>query len=140
MPATLASRLPTLAAAVCCAACAFWLGGQAIEAGRIHQANDLGLQGRPAAALAKATGASRGARIRAVAAAQLGRFDEADRALRQAIDRAPNDWSAHRDRAVLLQQLGRTAPAAAELSRALALNPRLRLPAGFVIDSSGHAP
>lgn len=136
MPA--AARFPALVAALCCAACAVWLGVQAVDARRVHRANDLGLQGRHAEALAvaakvtRAPAALRADRVDATAAISLGQFAVADRALARAVAAAPNDWTAHRDRAVVLQQLGRLREAAAEMGRAVALNPRMRVPAGFV--------
>jgi Flp pilus assembly protein TadD len=141
MPTFARARLPALAAAGCCALCALWLGVNAIDARRVHEANDLGLRGDSAGALVKAAGVTRApARVRALrtqayAAALLNRLGEADRALVEAIDAAPNDWSAHRDRAAVLQHLGRVDEAADEMRRAAALNPRIVPPAGFVLEA-----
>lgn len=79
---------------------------------------------------------ARAARLDAEAALQMGDVPAAARALVVALRTAPNDWSLHRDRAVLLQRLGDATAARSEMARALALNPKLVLPPGFTASRS----
>jgi Flp pilus assembly protein TadD len=129
--------VPQLALAACCAACAVWLAVHAADARTVHRANDLGLRGSHVQALATARdvtrrpSAVRAARVRAAASVALGRLADAERALADVAADAPNDWEAHRGRAVVLRELGQPEAAQRAMARALELNPRLQLPFGF---------
>jgi protein O-GlcNAc transferase len=62
--------------------------------------------------------------ISAVAASQLGRVDEAERALRQAVAIDSGSELLHYNHGTILRQLGRLEEALASLDRAVAINPR----------------
>lgn len=132
-----ATRLVSvLAAAACLALGGFLALGQRSES-RLARATDAVAAGTPDAALAELAelggqAAGRAAAIRARAHAARGDLAAAQRELRATLRRDPNSWLAHRDDAVVLLALGRRAAARRELERALALNPRMELPAGFV--------
>ena len=49
----------------------------------------------------------------------------------KALNEVPTDWELRRDWAVALAVTGRVDAAAAQMDRALALNPRMKLPFGF---------
>jgi Flp pilus assembly protein TadD len=76
--------------------------------------------------------ASRAAAVRAYARAGREEYERSAEAFSQALRRDPNDWALHRDYGQVLLQLGRREKAQARMRRALALNPRMRLPPGFV--------
>jgi Flp pilus assembly protein TadD len=124
-----------LAAAACLALAGFLALGQRSES-RLERASDAVAAGKPDAALAELDGltgqaAGRAAAIRARAHAARGDLPAAHRELRAALRRDPNSWVLHRDDAVVLLALGRRADARRAIERALALNPRMELPAGF---------
>jgi Flp pilus assembly protein TadD len=74
----------------------------------------------------------RAQRVRAFGALQLADVATAERELQRAVRSAPNDWSLRLGHAVVLRRLNRRAAARNEFERALALNPRLTPPVGFV--------
>jgi Flp pilus assembly protein TadD len=123
--------------ALCCLLGALWMASALRGEHRLSQAGDTLSAGQSAEArrlAASATGpavASRAARITAEAALQQGDLAGAERAVEQALRSAPNDWSLHRDRAVLLLRLGRSEAARRAFGRALALNPHMVLPPHF---------
>jgi Flp pilus assembly protein TadD len=131
-------RLTALAAAVACLLTAGYFLRQNREEVKLRTANELGLQGRFADALDEARGIHRAPTVlralvvEAQAAGLLGRVGVAVDALDQAIDRDPNNWILHRDRARALLRRGARDRARREMARALALNPRMELPRGFV--------
>lgn len=75
---------------------------------------------------------ARALRIVALAELQVGDLSAAERAAALAARAAPDDWARRYDHAVLLGRLGRRPAAAREMAAAIALNPRLPLPIGFV--------
>jgi Flp pilus assembly protein TadD len=108
------------------------------DAQRVRDANRSGLQRRYAQAAGAAhavRGTPEGARARLVEAealAALGRDAAASRAFGRAAQTDPNNWAIHRDWAVVLARLGRRIRAGSEMGRALALNPRMSVPPGFL--------
>ncbi len=117
---------------------ALYLADAAQDAQRVERAERLIVDGRPAAALDEidgVTGRPAGARALSLRAAELsdgGDIVAALDAYRRAAERAPDDWAVRRDWAVLLLSVGQRGGAQAQMDRALALNPRLELPPGFV--------
>jgi Flp pilus assembly protein TadD len=130
-------RIRALLALACLAGAAFLLGPLHQER-ELHRADQALAAGRTADAIALTGGLDRRSvqdraqRVRSIGALQLGDVVTAERELRRAVRAAPNDWSLRLDRAVLLRRLGRRAAARREYERALALNPRLTPPVGFV--------
>lgn len=131
------ARLPALALAALCAALGIYLalsqGGEA----QLRQAGvelDGGHNARALTDLGGADGqaAGRAHALRGRAYLAAGRPAHASRELRLAVQRDPNNWEPQRDYAVALLQLGQRADARARILRALALNPRMALPVGFV--------
>lgn len=138
LPSTLRrARLLAFVVAACCLLVAANLQAGAREESRVRSASRAGLAGDFPAAITTARKVERAPavdeadRIEAYAALGLGRFDDARAAFRTALKRRPNDWLMRRDLALTLVQLGRRRAARAQMSRALALNPRMKLPAGF---------
>ena len=132
-----AARLVSVLAAAACLALGGYLALAQRSESRLEQASDALAAGRPAAALDKldglaGTAAGRASALRAQGHIAQGDLRAARRELRAAILRAPNDWVLRRDDAVVLLALGRRSPARREMRRALALNPRMELPPGFV--------
>lgn len=125
-----------------CLVAALWLGGDWRDARRVHQAQDAIAGGRLVDAerlAASASGpgvAAEAARTRAIVALRLGDLAGAQRAIAEALKTAPNDWALRRDDAVLLLRSGDRRGARAQIRRALALNPRMPLPDGFVAPGS----
>jgi Flp pilus assembly protein TadD len=121
-----------------CLLTAGYLFVSAREADVLRDANRLGLQGRYADALAQARRVSRppaDARaelVEAYALRELGRPVAASAAFARATRRDPGNWVIRRDWAVVLAQLGRQRQAGVQMARALALNPRMSLPPGFL--------
>lgn len=76
---------------------------------------------------------ARAARANARAALLTGDLAGAERGLTRAATWAPNDWAVQRDLAVVLLRAGHRRDARVAIRRALALNPRLELPPGFVL-------
>jgi Flp pilus assembly protein TadD len=124
-------RLIALVPAAACLLTALYLAQAQRDAGTVDRANDLGRQGRYAAAARTAASVEEGpSRLRALvvegyALSALGRHREAARVFREATRRAPHDWTLMRDLAVALGGSGDLRGARRELARARALNPRL---------------
>ncbi len=133
-----ATRIAGLAFAVLCVA----LGGYLALAQRsehtLARAQDELAAAQPAAALARLHGlggqaAGRALAVRAAAHIAQGRYADAHRNLRAALRRDPNSWLLERDDAIVLLALDRRLDARRALQRALALNPRMDIPPGFVV-------
>ncbi len=128
--ARLAIAVPLLAGAV-------WLGTVQRQEARLEDANAALArgEGNDAARLARAADGStvraRAARTVSLAQLRLGELADAEREMSRAARFAPEDWTVHYDRAILLRRLGRREAAARAMGRALALNPRAALPPGF---------
>ena len=131
------ARLPYLALAALCAAIGMYLalsrGGEA----RLKRAGEDVRAGRHEQALTELDGlggqaAGRAAALRGYAYVGRRQYERGAAELSAAARRAPNDWLAQRDYAIVLRRLGRRARARARMQRALALNPRMALPAGFL--------
>jgi Flp pilus assembly protein TadD len=133
-----AQRLSATAAALACLLTAGYLGLHSRDESRVRRANELGSDNRLADAIREARRVSRApASLRALAveakaATLLGDNRAAGRALVEALDRDPSNWQLHRDRAIVLLRTGDRRRARREMSRALALNPKMDLPRGFV--------
>jgi Flp pilus assembly protein TadD len=140
-----ASHLRILLAAACVAGL-LWMLAVARQEQRLVDADDALGAGHPARAAQLAGAASgssvggRAARTLAAAALQQGNLAEAERQIARAVRLAPNDWSLHRDHAVLLQRLGDRSEARDELRRALRLNPRIDAPPGFTLADTSSEP
>lgn len=125
-----------------CVCAAAYLGSAARQeraADRAESSLDAGRVQRAQEQARKVDGSwlqARTARLQARAALALGDLPAAEAFVTQAVRRMPQDWSLHRDRAVLLLRLGRRAGARVAIGRALALNPRLVLPPGFAASTS----
>ncbi|UTI62599.1 hypothetical protein NBH00_14650 [Paraconexibacter antarcticus] len=117
---------------------AVWLAGNWREARHLHQAQDAVASGRLVDAARLAASASGpmvdvdARRTQAIVALRSGDLAGAQRDIETALRTAPNDWALRRDDAVLLLRLGARSAARAQMRRALALNPRMPLPGGFV--------
>jgi Flp pilus assembly protein TadD len=131
-------RVPALCVAAACVVAAAYLALHARDEARVRAAAQLGAAGRYDAALARLDGvhrepaATRAWRIRAAALVGAGRAGAAEHAFAEASRRAPSNWTLRRDWALVRMAAGDRAGAARQMRRALALNPRLRLPPGFV--------
>lgn len=108
------------------------------DARHVNRAEAMLAQGRYGGALQQVDGihaAPAGAvalNIRAHALAGLGQLYPALKAYKKAAERAPSDWELRRDWAQLLLRVGQRRSAGIQMGRALALNPRLRIPEGFI--------
>jgi Flp pilus assembly protein TadD len=117
---------------------AVYLALNGTDARRIRHANELGARGLYSQAIAVAgkvsSASQRGDALRIAADTDLalGRDRDAVVAFRRALRHNPEDWLLHRDLASSLLLLGAQASARVEMGRALELNPKLVLPAGFV--------
>lgn len=131
-------RLAAIGAAAVCVFAALYLTQQRREAGRVQAASEAGSAGEYGTALRLAGEVSdpphdaEALRIRAYALIYLSRFAAASQAFGAAVARNPNDWVLHRDWAIVLRFLGKRSLSRREISRALALNPRMALPPGFI--------
>jgi Flp pilus assembly protein TadD len=130
--------LTAAAAALACLLASGYLALQSSAESKVRRANELGSENRLTEAITEARRVSRAPAVlraldvEAKAARLLGRLDLADRALADALERDPSNWRLHQDRAVILLQQARKELARREMSRALALNPKMKLPPGFV--------
>lgn len=131
------SRLLGVAVAVICVGLGAQLLASHGEEARLQRANQLGLEGDYARALATARqipdGPARSGAdvVRAYAHRARGENAAAAAAFSRALRRRPNDWTLQRDYASVLLGLGRRAKAQARMRQALRLNPKMMLPAGF---------
>lgn len=132
------SRLAGLAAAVICVLGAIYLGQGQQQASLVEKANQQGAAGRSREALATAERVHAPPQdvpaqlVQAHALEDLGRSRDASTMFARVVHREPANWVARRDWAVLLSELGNTSAAQQEMDRALALNPGMELPPGFV--------
>ncbi len=133
------ARYPALALAAVCLICAAWLLSAHRDEKRLQQANALGIRGDLHGAIATAREVRGGPALTqahavvAYAELALHRPTAGARELRLALRGRPNDWLLRRDLGVVLLRLGHRKEAQDEMTRALALNPRLRLPPGFLL-------
>lgn len=131
-------RVLALLAALACLAGAGWMWVQRTDEVRLSDARDLLAQHRDPEAVAKAASVAHdparfeALHTRALALARQNRFGSAASTFRAAAQLEPSDWTLRRDWALTLLRLGDRAAAQAQMSRALALNPRMQLPRGFV--------
>jgi tetratricopeptide (TPR) repeat protein len=131
-------RVAALGVAVACVVAAVYLAVHAGDEARLRAAAQLGAAGRYDAALGRLDGvtrepaAARAWRVRAAALVGAGRAGAAQHAFAQAARRSPSDWRLERDWALVRLAAGDRPGAARHMRRALALNPRLHLPPGFV--------
>lgn len=131
------ARAVTLVVAALCAGLAGYLALSARDERTLREANRLGAAGEPAAALRKAaevTRAPAGTRARlteAYAALAANRPDVAVRAFAAAARRDRENWVVHRDWALALVRAGHVERGRRRMARAVALNPRMRVPYGF---------
>jgi Flp pilus assembly protein TadD len=133
------ARLSAIGAAgICVAAAAYlWIGHE--DQHSLQEARDLAGRGEVAAALEKSREIDRSPadlealELEASLLAALGRTEQAVDAFAHAVERDPNNWALRSNLAVVLMRSGRRGDARREMGRALALNPRMRLPAGFVL-------
>lgn len=135
------ARLPTrpgaFATAAVCALLAVWLWDSGRSERTLQRANEAGLRGDYALAAREAGGITRGVTasrahgVRAYAYAAQRKFGAAAREFRAALDGDPQNWRLRRDLGRVLLAVGDRRAAQAQMARALALNPRMALPAGF---------
>ena len=133
-----ASRLVPVAVAVVCAVLGVYLAMSSRGEARLHRADAHVLAGRNTAALAKLKGLDgeyerRAWVLRGYAYFGTGRLERARVELQKAVRRDPNNWVLQRDYAIVLLRLGERPKARARMRRAVALNPRMLLPPGFVL-------
>jgi Flp pilus assembly protein TadD len=120
---------------VSCAVLAVWFGMAARDQGRTRDAADRALAGDvtgAAGAAARVDGRPAALRARVVRARSLffaGDLEGASAAYRSAAGLAPNDWTIRREWAVTEARRGAASAARRQLARALALNPRMDVPA-----------
>lgn len=123
------------AVVVVCAVLALWLGLGARDQRAVRDAADLALAGDPTGAAARAAGvdgrpaALRARIVQARALFFAADLDAASAAYRDAAELAPNDWTVRREWALTEARRGATGAARRQLARALALNPRMDVPA-----------
>jgi poly-gamma-glutamate capsule biosynthesis protein CapA/YwtB (metallophosphatase superfamily) len=127
-----------LAAAAVCVLAASWLFSTRHYERRLELANAAGLRGdyrlaiaEAGAARAGATTAGRAAAVRAYALLHLQRWRAASAGFADAVRSDPADWQLRRDWAQTLLIVGAQRAAARQMSDALALNPRMRVPPVF---------
>lgn len=130
-------RIASLLIAAAFVLCAGWLATVLADERRLADANALALQHRYAEAADEASRvdgratSARAARVEAYAHMAQRDVTRARTAVVRALEEVPTDWELRRDWAVALAVTGRRAAAAAQMQRALALNPRMQLPYGF---------
>lgn len=106
--------------------------------GRSGRANAAVLAGNHARALTELEGLDgevgrRASAVRGYAYFGTGQLRRARAELQKAARRDPNNWVLQRDYAIVLLRLGERPKARARMRRAVALNPRMLLPPGFVL-------
>lgn len=134
-----AARLSFVAVALVCALLGVYLAASSRDEARLGRANADVLAGRDTQALAELDGLGgeagrRAAALRGYAEFGRGRLRPARVALQKAARRDPNNWVLQRDYAIVLLGLGERSKARARMRRARALNPRMPLPPGFVVE------
>jgi len=137
--------LPYIVVAVVCGAMGLYLalnqGGEA----NLKRAGEDVRAGRNAQALVELEGVDgqadgRVAALRGYAYAGRRQYKPAAAAFSEAARHSPNDWVLQRDYAIVLRELGKRAKARARMQRALALNPRMALPRGFLPAQRSKSP
>jgi Flp pilus assembly protein TadD len=131
-------RAVALVAAAGCLLGAFYLGSSWQDEHALREANDAGRAGDYATAVERAREVShaptkaRALRTEAYALLAMGDVPGAVDAFRRAAEAAPNDADVRRGWSEALRRAGRPAQADRQLSRAIALDPGVALPPGFV--------
>ena len=133
----LGARLPFILIGLVCAVLGAYLAVSSRGEASLARANAALLAGNHAEALSELEGlegehAGRASAVRGHAYFGLGQLRPARAALQKAARRDPNNWFLQRDYAIVLLRLGERPKARARMRRALALNPRMPLPPGFV--------
>jgi Flp pilus assembly protein TadD len=136
MPAGIVwTRLAAIGASGACVLTAVYLWGarhDAVRAGTARGLLDEGRFGAAASKAATAPGDAHALLVRAYALRDAGRSAAAGTAFAAAAAADPDNWVLRRDWAVLEAQVGDRAGAARQMAVALALNPRMKLPPGFL--------
>lgn len=137
--------LPYVLVALFCGAMGVYLGLSQSSEAKLERARDDVRGGRHAQALAELDGlggqaSGRSAAVRGYAYFGRSQYAQAAAAFSEAARRSPNDWVLQRDYAITLRKLGRASKARARMQRALALNPRMQLPLGFLAVKPTDAP
>ena len=120
-----------LVLALGCLLLGLYTGTQAIDAGRVKRANQLGAQGNYTGALREASQVTGGAQLtgalltEAAADVALTRYAAASSLYARASLRDPSNWSIHFAWSNVLARLGRTAESDVQMQQALVLDPRL---------------
>jgi hypothetical protein len=129
------ARLAAIAASGACVLATVYLWAARDDAVRTGAARGLLDEGRYGAAASKAATAPGDAHallVRAYALRDAGRSSAAGTAFAAAAAADSDNWVLRRDWAILLAQVGDRPAAARQMTVALALNPRLELPPGFL--------
>jgi Flp pilus assembly protein TadD len=133
-----APRPVAIALSLVCLLLAASMWSAAGDERRLERANAAGLRGDYRLALHEAgavhddAAAPRAAVTAAYALAGMRRYRAAAVRFAAAARQEPSNWTIRRDWARVLLAAGRRPQARVQMARALALNPRLRLPPGFV--------
>ncbi len=136
-------RILGIAVGGACMLLAAYLLSVAGDERALDRANAAGLRGDYARALAEArtatgsTARARAAMTEAYALAGQGRFRAAASRFAAAARSEPRNWVVRRDWARTLLASGGRRAAQTQMRRALALNPRMRLPPGFAQSRPG---
>ena len=133
----LAARLPFVLIGLVCSVLGAFLAVSSRGEASLARANAALVAGNHAEALSELEGlegehANRASAVRGYAYFGLGQLRRARAALQKAARRDPNNWFLQRDYGIVLLRLGERPKARARMRRALALNPRMPLPPGFV--------
>lgn len=134
----LAARVPLILIGLVCAVLGAYLAVSSRGEAALARANAALLAGNHSEALSELEGvdgelAGRASAVRGYAYFRRGQLRPARAALQKAARRDPNNWVVQRDYAIVLLRLGERPKARARMRRALALNPRMLLPPGFVV-------
>lgn len=139
-------RLVALTAAFAALLACGYLVRQASGERHLKRANELALAGDFRAAIAEAREADAGStrpRALRVVAYSYFKLGDAERflpAARRALREAPSDWELRRDYALVVALRGNRVTSRKQMNLALAANPKLELPFGFVRATSGQRP
>lgn len=132
------ARATAAALAAVCLVVGVYLALGARDADRVRSANRLGIAGAYEQAIATAGHVTRAPATRDAVLVQayaylgLGRSRDAIAAFHRALRLDPKNWRIYRDLASTLLAAGARRSARIEMARALELDPKLVLPAGFV--------
>ena len=134
----LAARLRFVLIGLVCVVLGAYLAVSSRGEASLARANAALAAGNHAEALSELEGlegeyAARASAVRGYAYFGLGQLRRARVALQKAARRDPNNWFLQRDYGIVLLRLGERPKARARMRRALALNPRMPLPSGFVV-------